>query len=175
MEDPIVVYDSCVLYPAPLRDLLMHLALTGLFQAKWTEEIHREWMRSLLKNRADLTPAQLERTRQAMNEAVLDCLVEGYEQHIAGIVLPDEKDRHVVAAAVECGASLIVTFNLSDFPAVALSRFAIRAIHPDDFVLMLIELDPKGTSEAAERQRRTLKRPPKNREQYLENARRSRT
>jgi hypothetical protein len=69
---------------------------------------------------------------------------------------------------VECGASLIVTFNLSDFPAVALSRFAIRAIHPDDFVLMLIELDPKGTSEAAERQRRTLKRPPKNQEQYLE-------
>jgi len=37
MDRLIVVYDSCVLYPAPLRDLLMHLALTDLYQAKWTE------------------------------------------------------------------------------------------------------------------------------------------
>lgn len=36
----IVVYDACVLYPAPLRDLLMHLALTDLFRAKWTNKIH---------------------------------------------------------------------------------------------------------------------------------------
>ena len=40
----IVVYDACVLDPAPLRDLLMWLALSGLFQAKWTEQIHHEWM-----------------------------------------------------------------------------------------------------------------------------------
>jgi hypothetical protein len=46
----VVIYDSCVLYPAPLRDLLMRLALTDLYQAKWTKDIHKEWMRSLLKN-----------------------------------------------------------------------------------------------------------------------------
>ena len=39
------LYDACVLYPAPLRDLLMHLALTDLFRARWTEAIHEEWMR----------------------------------------------------------------------------------------------------------------------------------
>ena len=33
----IVLYDACVLYPAPLRDLLMRLALTDLFQARWTD------------------------------------------------------------------------------------------------------------------------------------------
>ncbi len=38
-----VIYDSCVLYPAPLRDLLMRLALTDLYHAKWTQEIHKEW------------------------------------------------------------------------------------------------------------------------------------
>ena len=32
----IVVYDACILYPAPLRNFLMWLALTDLFQAKWT-------------------------------------------------------------------------------------------------------------------------------------------
>lgn len=49
------LYDACVLYPAPLRDLLMRLALTDLFRARWTDDIHEEWMRSLLANRPDLT------------------------------------------------------------------------------------------------------------------------
>jgi hypothetical protein len=48
------IFDACVLYPAPLRDLLMHLALMDLFRAKWTEAIHAEWIRSVLKNRPDL-------------------------------------------------------------------------------------------------------------------------
>jgi hypothetical protein len=30
-----VVYEACVLYPAPLRDLLMPLALTGVYRARW--------------------------------------------------------------------------------------------------------------------------------------------
>jgi hypothetical protein len=47
------VYDACVLYPAPLRDLLMELALTDLFRARWSEKIHQEWIRSVLKNRPD--------------------------------------------------------------------------------------------------------------------------
>jgi hypothetical protein len=34
-----VVYDACVLYPAPLRDLLMHLALLDLVHARWTESL----------------------------------------------------------------------------------------------------------------------------------------
>lgn len=33
------LYDACVLYPAPLRDLLMGLAGTGLFRARWTDAI----------------------------------------------------------------------------------------------------------------------------------------
>lgn len=168
MDDPIVVYDSCVLYPAPLRDLLMHLALTGLFRAKWTEEIHREWMRSVLKNRPDLRPEQLDRTRQAMNAAVSDCLIEGYESHVAGLTLPDEKDLHVLAAAIHAGASVIVTFNLADFPASILSGYEVRAEHPDEFVRTLIELDPARVAAAAERQRLTLRRPPKTRDEYLE-------
>lgn len=53
MDKIIVVYDSCVLYPFYLRDLLMHLAMTGLFRAKWSEDIHQEWMRNVLKDRQD--------------------------------------------------------------------------------------------------------------------------
>lgn len=50
-----VVFDANVLYPAPLRDLLMSVALTEQFRAKWTDEIHDEWVRNLLKNRHDIT------------------------------------------------------------------------------------------------------------------------
>jgi hypothetical protein len=79
MDRLIAVYDSCVLYPAPLRDLLMHLALTDLFQAKWTDSIHQEWMKSVLADRLDLTLNQLQRTRELMDKHVRDCIVTEYE------------------------------------------------------------------------------------------------
>jgi hypothetical protein len=69
------LHDACVLYPARLRDLLMYLALTDLFRAKWTDAIHDEWIGNVLKDRPDLTPAQLGRTRALMNAHVRDCLV----------------------------------------------------------------------------------------------------
>jgi len=89
------ILDACVLHPAPLRDLLMHLALTDLFRAKWTDAIHEEWIRSVLENRLDLTREQLERTRQLMNAHVRDCLVTNYEDLIPVLTLPDPDDRHV--------------------------------------------------------------------------------
>ena len=97
MANFIVIYDSCVLYPAPLRDLLMRLALTDLYQAKWTKDIHQEWMRSLLKNRPDLLKERLEKTRLRMDLHVRDCLIEGYEELIDNLKLPDANDRHVIA------------------------------------------------------------------------------
>lgn len=94
------LYDACVLYPAPLRDLLLRVALTDLFRARWTDRIHDEWIEALLRSRPDLTREQLERTRRLMNESVRDCLVTDYESLIDGITLPDPNDCHVVAAVV---------------------------------------------------------------------------
>jgi len=74
MADFTALYDSCVLYPAPLRDLLMWLALTDLFNAKWTDEIHDEWIRNVLADRPDLKPEQLERTRQLMNYVAISVM-----------------------------------------------------------------------------------------------------
>ncbi len=116
MTKLIVVYDACVLYPAPLRDLLMWLALSNLFQAKWTEKIHQEWMQNVLKNRPDLTFSQLNRTRELMNENIDDALVTGYEYLIPTLTLPDPDDLHVLATAIHSQADLIITFNLKDFP-----------------------------------------------------------
>jgi hypothetical protein len=81
-----VVYDACVLYPAPLRDLLMRLALTDT---------------SVLRNRPDLSRAPLERTRSLMNAHVRDALVDGHQSLIPALELPDPDDRHVLAAAIQ--------------------------------------------------------------------------
>ena len=100
MASLIAIYDACVLYPAPLRDFLMQLALTDLFRAKWTDRIHDEWIRNVLKNRPDLKKEQLEKTRELMNKSTRDALVENYDTLIESIQLPDPDDRHVMAAAI---------------------------------------------------------------------------
>ncbi|MDG3008308.1 PIN domain-containing protein [Paludisphaera sp. Pla2] len=158
---PRVLYDACVLYPAPLRDLLMRLALANLFQARWTDEIHDEWTRNVAANRPDVSPESLARCRRLMNEHVPDSLVTGYESLIQSLSLPDPDDRHVLAAAIHGGAGLIVTFNLSDFPASALGGYSIEAIHPDEFLANLWGEFPEAVLDAVSRQRAGLKNPPR--------------
>ena len=163
----IVLYDACVLYPAPLRDLLMQLALTDLFQARWTDEIHDEWTRNVLADRPDVTPESLARCRELMDRHVPDCLVTGYESLIPTLTLPDPDDRHVLAAAIHGGAGAIVTFNLSDFPASVLGGYHIEAVHPDEFIVRLWDESPTAVLDAARLHRAGLKRPPKTAAEYL--------
>ncbi len=160
-------FDANVLYPSGLRNFLMHLAMTGIFRAHWSAQVHEEWIGNLLKNRPDLTRAKLERTRHLMDNALPDALVTGYEQLIDSIELPDRNDRHVLAAAIRCGASVIVTDNLRDFPKQALAEFSIEAQHPDDFVLAALEAFPELVVEAARNHRASLKNPPKTPDEYL--------
>jgi predicted nucleic acid-binding protein len=168
MERDVAVLDACVLYPAPLRDFLMHLAVLDTFQAKWTEAIHAEWIRNVLKNRPDLKAEQLERTKELMNTHTRDAVVENYESLINSLQLPDENDRHVLAAAIHAKADLIVTFNLRDFPAGELSRYGVEAIHPDDFIQRLIENKADLVFSAARRQWKSLKNPPKLLAEFLD-------
>ena len=167
MSNFTVLYDACVLYPAPLRDLLMHVAITDLYRAKWTDAIHDEWTRNVLKDRPDLKPEQLQRTRDLMNSHVRDCLVTGYETLIEAVTLPDPDDRHVLAAAIRAGADLIVTFNLKDFPEKDLKPYGIEAKHPDDFLAFQLDLAPNIVCAAAKRHRASLKNPPKDVDEYL--------
>lgn len=164
----VVVYDACVLYPAQLRDLLMRLALTGLFAAKWTDEIHDEWMRNVKAKNNHLTDETLARTRSLMNEAVPDCLVTDYEGMADSLALPDDDDLHVVAAAIASGAQTIVTFNLKDFPQAILAKHDIEAVHPDDFIVQQMDLHLGLVLSAVKKHRASLIRPPIDAEQYLE-------
>ena len=161
-------YDANVLYPSELRNLLMHLALTGLFRAKWSAAVHEEWIRALLRHRPDLSRKKLERTRMLMDAHAADALVTGYEDLIDGLELPDPGDRHVLAAAIRGRADVIVTLNLRHFPAEVLERFGIEAQHPDEFILHLLDLAPGIVTAAARDHRESLKNPPKTVAAYLD-------
>ncbi len=147
----------------------MELALADLFRARWSEEIHKEWIRNVLKNRPDLTESQLLRTRAFMDTNVRDALVTGFESLIPSLELPDENDRHVLAAAIRCSADVIVTFNLKDFPSDYLSTFDVEAQHPDDFILHLLDLYPVQVCSATEKVRQRLRTPVMSHENYLSN------
>jgi hypothetical protein len=158
--------DACVLYPAPLRDLLLSIAVTGLFRARWTDQIHEEWIAALVREGRDRSV--LERTRRLMDAAVPDCLIKGYEGVINSLKLPDEKDRHVLAAAIVGSADVIVTLNLSDFPAKALDPYDIEAQHPDDFIVRQLDLSEELVYGAVKAQRARLRNPAYSVDEFLD-------
>lgn len=160
--------DANVLYPAPLRDLLLQLAVTDLFRAKWTAEIHREWIEALLRKEPHRDRARLERTRDLMDSSTRDCLVTGYESLIPSLQLPDPDDRHVLAAAIAGRCDAIVTQNLRDFPEEAVAPYGIYVQHPDEFFCNQLNLAQGAFCGAVQKVRRRLQNPPYTIEQYLD-------
>ncbi|TBR61241.1 PIN domain-containing protein [Westiellopsis prolifica IICB1] len=160
--------DANTLYPAPMRDVLLQLAVTDLFRAKWTADIHREWIEALLRNEPHRDRAVLERTRDMMDRATRDCVVTGYEPLIPSLTLPDPDDRHVLAAAIVGKCDVIVTQNLQDFPVTSLEPFGIEAQHPDEFLVGHLNLAPGVFCGAIRTIRARLANPPYSVEEYLD-------
>lgn len=75
-------------------------------------------------------------------------MVTHYEELIATLSLPDERDRHVLAAAIKSDANLIVTNNVKDFDNDYLARFGLIAKSADDFITDTIDLNTEIAKEA---------------------------
>jgi predicted nucleic acid-binding protein len=159
VANDVAVLDACVLYPAVLRDFFLSLAAADLFQPKWSDAIHEEWMNALLANRKDLGRRHLEAIRDQMNRYFLDSVVQGFESLIPTLTLPDPDDRHVLAAAICSSADAIITVNLRDFPPAALKPYTIVAVEPDVFANYLLDLDQNESIAALAKMRGRLKAP----------------
>ena len=166
-----VILDACVLYPANVRDVLLELAYGGLFRARWTKDIQREWRDALLRDYPKVTPESIAITQRNMDLAVMDAIVDGYEDLISSLDLPDSKDRHVLAAAIRCDADAIVTCNLKDFPEDQLSKYQIEPLHPDEFLVHQLGLDGDLVIFSINRIRARLKKPPMTATSYLQRLR----
>ena len=152
------VLDANVLYPNLLRDILLSLAVAGLYHARWTTRINDEWTRNLVANRPDIA-SKIGLLLEQVNAAVPDCLVDDYEYLIDNLTLPDADDRHVLAAAIAGHADAIVTANLRHFPATAMARHGIETQHPDDFIMNQLELRPFEALEVFKRVRSKRRNP----------------
>jgi predicted nucleic acid-binding protein len=141
--------DTCVLYPAYLCDTLLRLAEAEAYRPLWSINIFTELRRNLIET--NIPAARVDRRISHMSRSFPDAMVVGYESLIDGMS-NDEKDRHVLAAAVRANAEVIVTFNLRDFPEMALKPYDIVAVHPDDFLLDQLDLYPGLTLEVLEQQ-----------------------
>ncbi|MGW9381481.1 PIN domain-containing protein [Streptomyces albidoflavus] len=155
----VVLYDACVLHPNTLRDLLIRVGQNGFVRARWTEVILDEVDRSIARNH-QIPPEKLAHRRTLMNRAVRDCLVTGFEPLIEGLKLPDEDDRHVLAAAIRAGAQVIVTNNRKDFPTDYLGTWGIERKSADEFVLDLIGLDDRVIYACVQEIATSRRRPP---------------
>jgi hypothetical protein len=152
--------DASALYPSLLRNILMRLALRDLFRAFWSERVQDEWTRSVLRDRPHISATSVARTRRLMDDNIEDAIVSGYEHLIDNVTLPDADDRHVLAAAIHCGADIIVTANLGDFPSDVLAAHGIEAWHPDGFLLDLFRASPNEVVAALRELRSDLVNPP---------------
>jgi len=127
------VLDACVLYPPVLRELLLGAAARGMFEARWSDRILREWVHATAKLGAD---PQVVAAAQAglMRTAFPAAMVREQPGLEARLSLPDPDDVHVLAVAIASHADCIVTFNAVDFPQHLLAAEGVTRRDPDGFL-----------------------------------------
>ncbi len=154
------VLDASVLYPLPLRDTLLRVAAAELYVPLWSERILREAVGNLIAD-GRASEEQARRLAEAMCEAFDTATVAAAEiERLEPDMDNERKDRHVLATAVAAEAEIVVTLNLRDFPRSACEPLSIEAIHPDEFLLRLYQLDPAAVQDALVRQAAAFSRPP---------------
>jgi hypothetical protein len=151
-----VVFDACILYPFHLRNIVMQFAVDRLVDARWTDAIHDEWIRNLSANAPAIPIERLRRVQLRMNETLPSANIVEYQQHIPSLSLPDPKDHHVAAAGIAAQASVILTWNLRDFPMRELKKYSLRGENPDVFLSALYDEVAELTVASLARARRNL-------------------
>lgn len=136
-----VVLDACVLANYGVANLLLLLAeKPRLYLPVWSEEILGETRRTQV-GKFGWPERIADSFQHPLRSAFPESLVHGYE-HLMAECKNDPKDRHVLACAIHCKSETILTFNLRDFPAEAVTPWGITAVHPQDYMLLLFELEP---------------------------------
>jgi predicted nucleic acid-binding protein len=168
----VVVLDANVLYPFGVRDALLRFAEAGLYRARWSADILDEMVRSVTRKKA-VRESSILSTRAAMIRAFPEAEITGHEGLIPSLSLPDEDDRHVLAAAIRAGAQLIVTENQRDFPAEILAPYEIETITADEFLVSTFELYPSQALSALHTMRSEYSNPAMNPSRYILHLRRN--
>ncbi|MGN6583694.1 MAG: PIN domain-containing protein [Rhizobiaceae bacterium] len=157
------IIDACVLAGALPRNMILTLAEAGFFRPRWSAKILAETERAIcsihLKHGVADPEAVASRHCDAIKRAFPEAMIEDYEKLIAGCELPDDDDRHVLAAAIQARASVIVTENTRHFPVEVLGQFNVIASTTDEFLADVIDLYTPGAVAALRAMRQRFKKP----------------
>ena len=162
---PLVVLDANVIFPAPLRDLLLWISYNHIIRAHWTNQIHDEWMRNVEATQ-NIPRKALERVRRLMDHHAGDALVTGYTNFESAFPDTGPKDRHVAAAALTVSKNnrdapvTIITWNTMDFAQSDLGPFSLNKQDLDKFLSGLLKDQTSDVLRAVKQQRTNLEKPP---------------
>jgi hypothetical protein len=120
------------------------------------------------RRRPDVTDAQFGAMKEQVLEHFPDAMVEGYEVIAGALTLPDPDDRHVLAAAIVGKCQGLITANLKDFPAEVVGPFQLEVVHPDDFIVNIIDIDPTKALAACRNHRAAMTKSNPSPDDYLE-------
>ncbi len=151
--------DACVLVPIAPCDTLLRMADCGAFRPLWSERVEDKALRALCEIHPSIDPSRFHSRFRSMNKAFEDARVSGWEPFVEGLELPDPNDRHVLAGAVRGRADVIVTENVRDFPATALSPLGLEAVRLDDLLLTQFDLNVAATVQIVSDQARAMDSP----------------
>lgn len=161
-----VLLDACALIPMPEADLLLRIAAAKQYRPLWTDEILDEVEKNLMV-KLGRTPVQARRRVDRMREAFPHAMVDGHRPLIPQMT-NDPKDRHVLAAAVRGNASLIVTWNVRDFPPESLVPYEVEVRTSDDFLCDQLDLAEPAVLTSVEECVAQLRRPVVSMGEYIE-------
>lgn len=160
--------DANVLHPAFLRGALLWFADARLLRPVWSKDVLIEWRRSVQRRFLDLDDGKLDLLLTAFTGHFPDAEVSGYEAFIDVLELPDPDDRHVLAAAIVGRCHGIITANLKHFPEEVVSTYGIEVVHPDEFIVNIIDIDEDKAIGACKRHREAMTRSKPTVDEYLE-------
>ncbi|MEP7351403.1 MAG: PIN domain-containing protein [Sphingorhabdus sp.] len=160
--------DANVLHPAFLRGAMLWFASERLFRPVWSADILVEWRRSLKRRHSDISEEKLDQLQAMMCDQFPDAIVEGYQLIASVLDLPDPDDRHVLAAAIVGKCQGIITANLKHFPADKVAPYQMEVIHPDDFIVNIIDIDRTKALTACRHHRAAMTVSKPSQEEYLE-------
>lgn len=163
---PVVVYDACVLFPSNLRNVLVQCAVDRLVDARWTDDIHDEWIRNLLKRKPHLARERLEKTRDLMKGTLPKADVTGYHHIIPSLSLKDPDDRHVLAAAIHAKANAILSADRG-FTNTVLEPHNLVVQRPSGFLLGLLNADQDLMLDSLARARQNLRKSTPSPEEFV--------
>lgn len=143
----IAFLDANIFPHVVLTDVLLTFADFHLYDPIFSEDVLQEARRAMI-DALGKDPAAVDRYFNAVRSIQPYYLVSSEPTLADEILLPDPDDRHVLAAAYNAQADVVVTFNLKDFPSDPLGKLSLTACHPDQFLTQVATEHPTRAAQA---------------------------